>query len=128
MLGYPPINCGPEKIKAFLTLRCWKSYSCIIAAVGAMKFYKDIVEYTQQREQFVTLFQIFVCSIVWLICLWNEQCKSLLLRATMETVQDPILAQRTVHALKHLIGKSGIFVGESAALITRDGVTVLFIY
>jgi len=43
-----------------------------------------------------------------------EQCKSLLFRATMETVQDPSLSQRTVHALKHLIGKSGIFVGESA--------------
>ena len=32
----------------------------------------------------------------------------------METVQDPIMAQRTIHALKHLIGKSGIFVGENA--------------
>jgi alkylation response protein AidB-like acyl-CoA dehydrogenase len=32
----------------------------------------------------------------------------------METVQDPNLSQRTIHALKHLIGKSGISVGENA--------------
>ena len=43
-----------------------------------------------------------------------EQCKSMLYRATMESVQDPTAAQRTIHGLKHLIGKSGLFVGENA--------------
>ena len=86
-------------------------------AVGAMEvLYKDTVEYTQQREQFdhpLSDFQVLQHRMVDMFMEY-EQCKSLLLRATMETVQDPILAQRTVHALKHLIGKSGIFVGESA--------------
>ena len=86
-------------------------------AVGAMEvLYKDTVEYTQQREQFdhpLSDFQVLQHRMVDMFMEY-EQCKSLLFRATMETVQDPILSQRTVHALKHLIGKSGIFVGESA--------------
>ena len=86
-------------------------------AVGAMEvLYKDTVEYTQQREQFdnpLSNFQVLQHRMVDMFMEY-EQCKSLLFRATMETVQDPILSQRTVHALKHLIGKSGIFVGESA--------------
>ena len=86
-------------------------------AVGAMEvLYKDTVEYTQQREQFdhpLSDFQVLHHRMVDMFMEY-EQCKSLLFRATMETVQDPILSQRTVHALKHLIGKSGIFVGESA--------------
>ena len=43
-----------------------------------------------------------------------EQCKSLLYRATMESVEGEATAQRTIHALKHLIGKSGVFIGENA--------------
>ena len=86
-------------------------------AVGAMEvLYKDTVEYTQQREQFdhpLSDFQVLQHRMVDMFMEY-EQCKSLLLRATMETVQDPVSSQRTVHALKHLIGKSGIFVGESA--------------
>ncbi len=86
-------------------------------AVGAMEvLYKDTVEYTQQREQFdhpLSDFQVLQHRMVDMFMEY-EQCKSLLFRATMETVQDPSLSQRTVHALKHLIGKSGIFVGESA--------------
>ena len=86
-------------------------------AVGAMEvLYKDTVEYTQQREQFdhaLSDFQVLQHRMVDMFMEY-EQCKSLLFRATLETVQDPDLAQRTVHALKHLIGKSGIFVGESA--------------
>jgi len=86
-------------------------------AVGAMEvLYKDTVEYTQQREQFdhpLSDFQVLQHRMVDMFMEY-EQCKSLLFRATMETVQDPVLSQRTVHALKHLIGKSGIFVGESA--------------
>ena len=86
-------------------------------AVGAMEvLYKDTVEYTQQREQFdhaLSDFQVLQHRMVDMFIEY-EQCKSLLFRATLETVEDPDLAQRTVHALKHLIGKSGIFVGESA--------------
>ena len=86
-------------------------------AVGAMEvLYKDTVEYTQQREQFdhpLSDFQVLQHRMVDMFMEY-EQCKSLLFRATMETVEDPVLSQRTVHALKHLIGKSGIFVGESA--------------
>jgi alkylation response protein AidB-like acyl-CoA dehydrogenase len=43
-----------------------------------------------------------------------EQCKSLLFRATMEVEASSERAQKTVHALKHLIGKAGIFIGENA--------------
>lgn len=86
-------------------------------AVGAMEIlYKDTVEYTQQREQFdhpLSDFQVLQHRMVDMFMEY-EQCKSLLFRATMETIQDPVMAQRTIHALKHLIGKSGIFVGENA--------------
>ena len=86
-------------------------------AVGAMEvLYKDTVEYTQQREQFdhpLSDFQVLQHRMVDMFMEY-EQCKSLLFRATMETIQDPEVAQRTIHALKHLIGKSGIFVGENA--------------
>ncbi len=86
-------------------------------AVGAMEvLYKDTVEYTQQREQFdqpLSDFQVLQHRMVDMFMEY-EQCKSLLFRATMETIQDPSMAQRTIHALKHLIGKSGIFVGENA--------------
>ena len=86
-------------------------------AVGAMEIlYKDTVEYTQQREQFdhpLSDFQVLQHRMVDMFMEY-EQCKSLLFRATMETIQDPVLAQRTIHALKHLIGKSSIFVGENA--------------
>ena len=86
-------------------------------AVGAMEIlYKDTVEYTQQREQFdhpLSDFQVLQHRMVDMFMEY-EQCKSLLFRATMETIQDPKIAQKTIHALKHLIGKSGIFVGENA--------------
>ncbi len=86
-------------------------------AVGAMEIlYKDTVDYTQQREQFdhpLSDFQVLQHRMVDMFMEY-EQCKSLLFRATMETIQDPKIAQKTIHALKHLIGKSGIFVGENA--------------
>ncbi len=87
-------------------------------AVGAMEvLYKDTVAYTQERVQFdhpLADFQVLQHRMVDMFMEY-EQCKSLLYRATMETAQgDPETAQRTVHALKHLIGKSGIFIGENA--------------
>ena len=113
-------NLIGEKDKGFSILQAVVNDAILALsaeAVGAMEvLYKDTVEYTQQREQFdhpLSDFQVLQHRMVDMFMEY-EQCKSLLLRATMETVQDPVLAQRTVHALKHLIGKSGIFVGESA--------------
>ena len=116
----PSGNLIGEKDKGFSILQAVVNDAILALsaeALGAMEvLYKDTVEYTQQREQFdhpLSDFQVLQHRMVDMFMEY-EQCKSLLLRATMETVQDPILAQRTVHALKHLIGKSGIFVGESA--------------
>ena len=109
-----------EKDKGFTILQAVVNDAILALsaeAVGAMEvLYKDTVEYTQQREQFdhaLSDFQVLQHRMVDMFMEY-EQCKSLLFRATLETVDDPDLAQRTVHALKHLIGKSGIFVGESA--------------
>jgi len=86
-------------------------------AVGAMEvLYKDTVEYTQQREQFdhpLSDFQVLQHRMVDMFMEY-EQCKSLLFRATLEVVQGGLEAQRTVHALKYLIGKIGIMIGENA--------------
>ena len=106
--------------KGFIILRTVTNNAILALcaeAVGAMEvLYKDTVEYTQQREQFdhpLSDFQVLQHRMVDMFMEY-EQCKSLLFRATMETIQDPVIAQRTIHALKHLIGKSGIFVGENA--------------
>ena len=116
----PSENLIGEKDKGFEILQAVVNDAILALAaeaVGAMEvLYKDTVEYTQQREQFdhaLSDFQVLQHRMVDMFMEY-EQCKSLLFRATMETVQDPKLSQRIVHALKHLIGKSGIFVGESA--------------
>ncbi len=87
-------------------------------AVGAMEvLYKDTVTYTQEREQFghpLADFQVLQHRMVEMFMEY-EQCKSLLYRATLESTQgDSATAQRSVHALKHLVGKTGIFIGENA--------------
>jgi len=86
-------------------------------AVGAMEvLYKDTVEYTQQRVQFdhpLADFQVLQHRMVDMFVEY-EQSKSLLYRATMEVTAGAPGAARTVHALKHLVGKAAIFVGESA--------------
>jgi len=86
-------------------------------AVGAMEMlYKDTVAYTQEREQFdhaISEFQVVQHRMVDMFMEY-EQCKSLLYRATMEAVSDPVAAQRTIHGLMHLVGKNGIFIGENA--------------
>ena len=115
-----PENLIGEKDKGFEILQAVANDAILALAaeaVGAMEvLYKDTVEYTQQREQFdhpLSDFQVLQHRMVDMFMEY-EQCKSLLFRATMETVQDPQLSQRTIHALKHLIGKSGIVVGENA--------------
>ncbi|TNF87787.1 MAG: pimeloyl-CoA dehydrogenase small subunit, partial [Gammaproteobacteria bacterium] len=86
-------------------------------AVGAMEIlYKDTVAYTQEREQFdhpLSDFQVLQHRMVDMFMEY-EQCRSLLYRATMEAASGAESAQRTVHALKHLIGKTGILIGEHA--------------
>ncbi len=87
-------------------------------AVGAMEvLYKDTVTYTQEREQFghpLADFQVLQHRMVEMFMEY-EQCKSLLYRATLEAAQgDSATAQRSIHALKHLVGKTGIFIGENA--------------
>jgi len=99
-------------------------------AVGAMEvLYKDTVAYTQEREQFdhpLADFQVLQHRMVEMFMEY-EQCKSLLYRATLESARgdtaargdtqargDTATSQRTVHALKHLIGKAGIFIAENA--------------
>ncbi len=86
-------------------------------AVGAMEvLYKDTVEYTQQRQQFghpLSDFQVLQHRMVEMFMEY-EQCKSLLYRATMETANGAPTAQRTIHALKHLVGRSGTFIAENA--------------
>jgi alkylation response protein AidB-like acyl-CoA dehydrogenase len=79
--------------------------------------YKDTVDYTQEREQFdhpLSDFQVLQHRMVEMFMEY-EQCKSLLYRATLEAAQgDSETTQRTVHALKYLVGKVGSFIGESA--------------
>jgi alkylation response protein AidB-like acyl-CoA dehydrogenase len=86
-------------------------------AVGAMEvLYKDTVDYTQQRTQFghaLSEFQVLQHRMVEMFMEY-EQCKSLLYRATLEATQGAESAQRTIHALKHLVGRAGLFVGENA--------------
>ena len=43
-----------------------------------------------------------------------EQCKSMLLRATLEFVHNPDGSSRSIHALKYLVGKTAKFIGENA--------------
>ena len=106
--GYPILHA--VAIDAMLALAA--------EAVGAMEvLYKDTVAYTQTREQFdhpLSDFQVLQHRMVDMFMEY-EQCKSLLYRATLEVAQGHSeTAERTVHALKHLVGRSGIFIGENA--------------
>lgn len=86
-------------------------------AIGGMEvLYKDTVAYTQEREQFdhpMSDFQVVQHRLVEMFMEY-EQCKSLLYRATLEQAQSAPTAQRTIHALKHMVGKAGYFIGENA--------------
>jgi alkylation response protein AidB-like acyl-CoA dehydrogenase len=86
-------------------------------AIGTMEMlYTDTIEYTQQRVQFDQMlsdFQVLQHRMVDMFMEY-EQCKSLLYRATLEVAENSKGAQRSVHALKHLIGKAGTFIAENA--------------
>lgn len=86
-------------------------------AVGAMEvLYQETADYAQQRIQFdhpLSEFQVVKHRLVDMF-MQTEQAKALQERASREYAEDPQAAQRTVHALKVLIGQSGRFVGENA--------------
>ncbi len=116
--------------QGFALLRCVTNDAILALAaeaVGAMEIlYKDTVAYTQERVQFdhpLADFQVLQHRMVDMFMEY-EQTKSLLYRATIETAQaeaseasDRLLhenAQRSIHALKHLVGTAGTFIGENA--------------
>jgi len=86
-------------------------------AVGIMEMlYQDTVAYTQQRMQFdrpLSEFQVLQHRMVEMFMEY-ELAKSLLYRATMLAAQSSLEAQRSIHALKYLVGRAGAFVGENA--------------
>ncbi len=86
-------------------------------AVGSMeKLYKDTIDYTKQREQFdhpLSDFQVLKHRMTEMF-MEHSLAKSLTMKATMLETQDAEDAQRTIHALKFLIGKSSRFVGQNA--------------
>jgi len=86
-------------------------------AVGAMQvLYQDTVQYTQQRIQFghpLANFQVLQHRMVDMFTEY-ELARSLLYRATLESAQSLPSAQRSIHALKYLVGRAGMFVAESA--------------
>ena len=87
-------------------------------AVGAMEvLYKDTVEYTRAapavRSRAVASSRC--CSTAWSRCSWNTSSASRCCSARRWSRRKAYRrAQRTIHALKHLVGKAGIFIGENA--------------
>lgn len=86
-------------------------------AVGAMEMlYKDTISYTKQREQFdhpLSDFQVLKHRMAEMF-MEHALAQSLTLKATMLETQGAEDTQRTIHALKYLIGKSSRFVGQNA--------------
>ena len=86
-------------------------------AVGAMEvLYKSTIDYTKQREQFdhpLADFQVVKHRLTEMFIEYNL-AKSLCMKATMLVNQGTADAQRHVHALKFLVGKSSRFVGQNA--------------
>ena len=86
-------------------------------AVGAMEMlYKDTIAYTKQREQFghpLSDFQVLKHRMTEMF-MEHQLAKSLTLKATMLESHGAADTQRTIHALKYLIGKSSRFVGQNA--------------
>ncbi|MGB1340910.1 MAG: acyl-CoA dehydrogenase family protein [Pseudomonadales bacterium] len=86
-------------------------------AVGAMQvLYESTIEYTKQREQFdhpLADFQVVKHRLTEMFIEYNL-AKSLCMKATMLENQRTDDAQRHIHALKFLVGKSSRFVGQNA--------------
>jgi alkylation response protein AidB-like acyl-CoA dehydrogenase len=89
---------------------------CAEALGGLERLYKDTVQYTQDREQFghpLADFQTLQHRMVEMFMEY-EQCRSMVLRATMEFVQNGNDAERTISGCKYLIGEAGKFISENA--------------
>lgn len=86
-------------------------------AVGAIEMlYTDTIAYTKQREQFdhkLSDFQVLKHRMTEMF-MEHALAKSLCMKATMLETQGSEETQRTIHALKYLIGKSSRFVGQNA--------------
>lgn len=86
-------------------------------AIGAMEvLYKSTIDYTKQREQFdhpLAEFQVLKHRMTEMFIEYNL-AKSLCMKAAMLESQNSDETQRTIHALKYLIGKAGRFVGQNA--------------
>ena len=86
-------------------------------AVGAMAvLYQSTIDYTKQRVQFdhpLSEFQVVKHRLTEMFIEYNL-AKSLCMKATMLLNQDSDDAQRHIHALKFLIGKTSRFVGQNA--------------
>ena len=86
-------------------------------AVGAMEaLYQSTIDYTKQREQFdhpLSEFQVVKHRLTEMFIEYNL-AKSLCMKATMLLNQHSEDAQRHIHALKFLIGKTSRFVGQNA--------------
>lgn len=86
-------------------------------SVGAMeKLYTDTIAYTKQRVQFdhpLSEFQVLKHRMTEMF-MEHSLAKSLTMKATMLETQGSDETQRTIHALKYLIGKSSRFVGQNA--------------
>ncbi|MEO2173221.1 MAG: acyl-CoA dehydrogenase family protein, partial [bacterium] len=86
-------------------------------AVGAMEvLYQDTIAYTKQRDQFdhpLSEFQVLKHRMTEMFMEYSL-AKSLCMKATMLETQGSSETQRTIHALKYLIGKASRFVGQNA--------------
>ena len=86
-------------------------------AVGAMAvLYQSTIDYTKQRVQFdhpLSEFQVVKHRLTEMFIEYNL-AKSLCMKATMLLNQNSGDAQRHIHALKFLIGKTSRFVGQNA--------------
>ena len=86
-------------------------------AIGAMEIlYKSTIEYTKQRQQFdhaLADFQVLRHRMTDMFVEYNL-AKSLCMKATMLEAQGAAEAQRNIHALKYLVGKTGRFVSQNA--------------
>ncbi len=86
-------------------------------ATGAMEvLYQDTIAYTKQREQFdhpLSEFQVLKHRMTEMFMEYSL-AKSLCMKATMLESQGSEETQRTIHALKYLIGKSSRFIAQNA--------------
>lgn len=86
-------------------------------AIGAMEaLYKNTIEYTKQRQQFdhaLADFQVLKHRMTDMFVDYNL-VKSLCMKATMLEALGAAEAQRNIHALKYLVGKTGRFIGQNA--------------